>query len=199
VGAILLLGALFFAVAALVPSRYVAVARVLTPPLPFDASALAVRAATQDISVSGERGSRVLSLEHTATEPRAAAAQLNGFLERGLSGEIVVIDRAGVPFRPLGPGRALLWGMALLLACSGLLLLRRRRAVSLADRALVRLAITVAKLGNRALLIDTGGKFRLVLSREVSAGLQFEIIGQRGTLVLGRLSPAGDARLPKLS
>src|SRR6185295_9851926 len=72
-GAILLLGALLFAMAALVPSRYVAVARVLTPPMPFDAGPLAARASSQDISVSGERGSRVLSLEHTAPEPRAAA------------------------------------------------------------------------------------------------------------------------------
>jgi len=196
----LLLGALLFAMAALVPSRYVAVARVLTPPMPFDAGPLAARASSQDISVSGERGSRVLSLEHSAPEPRAAAAALNRFLERGLGGgEIVVVDWAGVPYAPLWPAPGLLWGLAALLAAGGALALKRRRVVPFADRALVRLAITVARLGNRALLIDTGAGFRLVLSRDVSAELRFEIVAHRGPLVLAKLSPSGDARLPKPS
>src|SRR5258708_34864217 len=106
-----ILGVIFLTLA-LLPARYAAVARVLLPQAHGEIGSFVVKAATFDMSVSGEPGSRVLAIEHWDADPQAAADAVNMFLRARLADDMVVIDEAAVPFAPVGPGKRarLAWG-----------------------------------------------------------------------------------------
>ena len=180
-----------FLTAAFLPVRYVAVARVLLPPAPLAIGPFVVKAATFDMSVSGEQGSRVLAIEHWGAEPRAAAAAVNAFLRTQLADGITVIDEAGVPFEQVGPGTqkkvAMGWLGVMLLVLAWV----KKKKAKPSDRSLVRHALRFAQHGEKTLLIDTGEKLRVVLSREAAAAArpQLKILARLagGALVVARL------------
>src|SRR5262245_22881705 len=74
------ISAVVFMTLAFAPVRYAAVARVLLPQAHSDIGPFVVRAATFDMSVSGELGSRIIAIEHWSEQPQAAAAAVNAFL-----------------------------------------------------------------------------------------------------------------------
>ena len=180
------MGGVIFLTFAFLPVRYAAVGRVLLAPAHNDIGPFVVKAATFDMSVSGEPGSRVLAIEHWAPEPRAAADAVNAFLGARLSSDMTVIDRAAVPYAPVGPGRLLktAYGFLGLVLLSFLFL--RTRKLSLADRSIVRHALRFARSGERTLLVETHG--RLVLARELDADARFKIVATflGGALILAR-------------
>ncbi len=176
-----------FMTLALLPERYAAVGRVLLAPAHRDIGPFVVKAATFDMSVGGEPGSRVLTIEHWAPEPRGAADAVNAFLQRGLTDEMTVIDSAAVPYSPVGPARSLrlLYGVLGLALLAGNFLFRgsRKRAF---DRNLVRHALRFAKHGEKTLLVETGG--RIVLARGPDAGARLKVLATflGGSLIVAR-------------
>jgi hypothetical protein len=214
--------------AAMLPERYAATARVLAPPPPFDPAAFAAKAAGFDMTVGAHSGSRILSVQHAGADPRRAASAVNAFLRARAADGMLVIDEAPVPFAPQGPGlrmRAALGAAGLLLLVLPIFILTSRSESTAPERSLVRYAIRLAQLGQKTLLVDTGGRFRVVLSGEAAAALgpELKILAQLagGTLVVARqlpspallrysargkcgrssdaLSPAHDARITRLS
>ena len=176
-----------FLTLAFLPERYAAVARVLLPPAHSDIGPFVVKAATFDMSVSGEPGSRVLAIEHWAPEPRAAADAVNAFIGSQLTAEMTVIDAAPVPYAPVGPGKSL----RTFYAVFGFVLFAlnfsfRKPRPKIFDRSLVRHALRFARHGEKTLLVETGG--RLVLARELDAGARLKILATffGGSLVLAR-------------
>jgi hypothetical protein len=163
--------------AALLPVHYEATARVLVPRQPFDASAFADKAAAYDIAVSAEARSRVLSLRHAAADPARAAAEVNDFLRTHVPQGMLVIDDASVPFvsrEPWQQARATLGaaGLLLLIFPALFLLFFGRKTESKApDREVVQYALRFAQLGQKTLLVDTGTRFRVVLSSDAAAAL----------------------------
>jgi uncharacterized protein involved in exopolysaccharide biosynthesis len=176
-----------FLTLALLPVRYAATGRVLLAPAHGDIGPFVVKAATFDMSVSGEPGSRVLTIEHWAPEPRAAADAVNAFLDTQLTAEMTLIDPAALPYAPIGPTRnlRLVYLVFAVFAFAGVFFLRKPRLHS-ADRSLVRHALRFAKSGERALLLESGG--RLVLARELEAGTRLRILATffGGSLVVAR-------------
>src|SRR3954468_18816784 len=162
-------GAIFLALA-FMPVRYVAVARVLLPPAHTYIGPFVVKAAVHDISVSGEPGSRGLAIEHWDHDPHAAALAVNSFLRKQLGEGMSVIDEAPVPFTPIGPGRSMrvVYGFFGLLCLA--FLIRSLQKAPPPERALVRHALRFARNGEKAMLIDTGGRMRVVLSRAPKLG-----------------------------
>ena len=79
---------------------------------------------------------------------------------------------------------------ALLLAGLPLLPLLRRRSAHQGpvDRSAVRLALRLAQLGQRTLLVETGARMRVVTLQEAARGPQLQYIGARsnGALILAR-------------
>lgn len=175
-----------FLTLALLPERYAAVARVLLPPAHSDIGPFVVKAATFDMSVSAEPGSRVLAIEHWAPEPRAAADAVNAFIARQLTAEMTVIDAAPVPYAPVGPGRFLRMLYALLASVVMVVLFLKSRKLSLPDRSIVRHALRFARSGERTMLVETGG--RLVLAREPDADTRFQVLATffGGSLIVAR-------------
>jgi hypothetical protein len=164
---------------ALLPVRYAATARVLTPPPPFDSAGFAAKAAAYDVTVGAEGASRVLSVQRVAADPARAAATVNAFLRAHASAGMLVIDEASMPFAPRGPGPQ----MRAALAVTGLLLLffifktrlKSKKRSEAPDRSVVRHALRFAQLGQKTLLVDTGTKFRVVLSGDAAAALGPEL------------------------
>jgi len=180
------MASVIFLTLALFPARYAAVGRVLLAPAHGDIGPFVVKAATFDMSVSGEPGSRVLAIEHWAPEPGAAADAVNAFLGAHLTADMTVIDQASVPYSPVGPNRFLrmVWGSLGLMLL--LFLFVRSGKLSPPDRSIVRHALRFAKSGERTLLLENGG--RLVLARELDAGTRLKILATffGGSLVVAR-------------
>jgi hypothetical protein len=179
---------------ALLPVRYEATARVLLPRPPFDVAAFADKAAAYAVTVGAEPRSRVLSLHHAAADPAGAAAAVNAFLQAYVPEEMVVIDEASVPFASGGPGpqmRATLGAAGLLLLMLSIPVFFKLRTVSKPpDRAVVQYALRFAQLGQKTLLVDTGTRFRVVLSSDAAAALvpELEILARlaSGALTVAR-------------
>lgn len=185
------LAAVVFLTLALAPVRYAAVARVLLPPGRSDIGPFVVKAATFDMSVSGEPGSRVLAIEHWGVEPRAAADAVNAFVASRLEEGMTLIDEAPVPFTQVGPGTGLrlVYGFlaaALLAGC-----FVRTKKTFPSERSLIRHALRFVRNGEKAMLIDTGEEMRVVLSREAAqpAAPQLRILATfaGGRLVVARV------------
>ncbi len=167
------LAAVLFA-AALLPVRYEATARVLLP-RQFDAAAFADSAAAYDVAVDTESRSRVLGLRHAAADPARAAAAVNAFLRAHVTEGVLVIDEASVPFASLGPGsqmRAGLAGAAVALLIFSFVVLFKVKSEKAPEREVVQYALRVAQLGQKTLIVDTGSKFRVVLSGDAAAALE---------------------------
>lgn len=81
------------------------------------------------------------------------------------------------------PGAALLCAPA-----ASLLLARRAGARAPLDRSAVRLALRLAKLGQRTLLVEAGARVRVVRMQEAAAGprLQYVAALANGALILAR-------------
>jgi hypothetical protein len=181
-------------VLALLPARYVATARVLLPPRPSESGPFMAKAAALDVAVSAERGSRVLSLRRAGADPAQAALAVNAFLRAHAADDgMIVIDEAGVPFAPRGPGaqmRAALGAAGLLLFVFSVCILKFKSRSEAPARSVVRQALRFAQLGQKTLLVDTGTRFRVVLSSDTAAALQPElkILASLagGTLVVAR-------------
>jgi hypothetical protein len=171
---------------ALAPVRYAAVGRVLLAPAHGDIGPFVVKAATFDMSVSGEPGSRVLAIEHWAPEPRAAADAVNAFLGARLTADMTVIDAATVPYAPVGPGRSLRMLYGILGPVLLLFPFLKNRKLSLPDRSIVRHALRFAKNGEKTLLVETEG--RLMLAREPDADTRFKVLATflGGSLIVAR-------------
>lgn len=76
---------------------------------------------------------------------------------------------------------------AALFAGLPLLLLRRRKSEGPVDRSAVRLALRLAKLGQRTLLVESGARMRVVQPQEGGQGpLQFIGARANGALILAR-------------
>jgi hypothetical protein len=161
---------------ALLPVRYEATARVLLPPQ-FDAAAFADRAAAYDVTVDAGSRSRVLSLHHAAADPARAAAAVNAFLGAHVTERMLVIDEASVPFASLGPGPRMRAGLAVTAIALLLLavLFKVKRGSKAPDREVVQYALRFAQLGQKTLIVDTGSKFRVVLSGDAAAALEPEL------------------------
>jgi hypothetical protein len=178
----LLLGVLVVAAAllaaALLPVRYAASARVLSPRPPFDPAAFAVAAEAYGVTVGGEAGSRVLVVEHVGADPARAASAVNAFLRARASERMLVIDEASVPFAPQGPGprmKAAAGVAGLLLLAFSVFIFRSKSESPAPERSVVRQALRFAQLGQKTLLVDTGTRFRVVLSRDAAAALEPEL------------------------
>jgi hypothetical protein len=192
--AVLLSAAAVLLAAALVPARYAATARVLSPRPPFDPAAFAAKAVAYDLAVGAESGSRVLSVQRVGADPARAAAAVNAFLRAHASEGMLVIDEASVPFAPRGPGaqmRTALGVVGLLFLVFPVLVIFKLKSRSKApDRSVVRHALRFAQLGQKTLLVDTGTKFRVVLSSEAAAALrpELEILARLagGALIVAR-------------
>ena len=187
-----------FLTLALFPVRYAAVGRVLLAPAHSDIGLFVVKAATFDMSVSGEPGSRVLAIEHWAPEPRAAADAVNAFLGAHLTADMTVIDAAAVPYSQVGPGTTLRFGYGLLgLLLLGMIFYRKAERRGVLDRPIVRHALRFARSGERTLLVETAG--RLVLARELDADARFKILATflGGSLVVARTVAAPRRRSAK--
>lgn len=175
--AILLLLAALLLAATVLPVRYEATARVLLP-LQIDAAAFADAAAAYDVAVDAGSRSRVLSLRHAAADPARAAGAVNAFLRARVSEGMVIVDEANVPFASLGPGRqtrAGLAGAAVALCIFVLALFKRKSASKAPEREVVRYALRFAQLGQKTLLVETGTRFRVVLSGDAAAALEPEL------------------------
>jgi len=160
---------------ALLPARYAATARVLLPRPPFDSSAFVAKAEAYGMTAGAEAGSRVLRVQHVAADPARAAAAANEFLRAHASKGMLVLDEASVPFAPQGPGpqmRMALGVTGLLLLVLPILVLKSKSTSKGPDRSVVRHALRFARLGQRTLLVDTGTKFRVVLSNDAAAALE---------------------------
>ena len=191
--AVLFLVAAALLAAALLPMRYAATARVLLPRPPFDPAAFAAKAAAFDMSVDAQAGSRILSVQHVGDDPARAASAVNAFLRAHAANGMLVIDEASVPFAPQGPGpwiRAALGAAGLLLSVLPIVIFKSKSASEAPERSLVLHAIRLAQLGQKTLLVDTGSRFRVVLSDEAAAALrpELKILAQLagGTLVVAR-------------
>jgi len=106
---------------------------------------------------------------------------------------MLVIDEASVPFAPRGPGppmRVALGVAALLLLAFPIFIFRSKSRSQAPDRSVVRHAIRFAQLGQKTLLVDTGTRFRVVLSDEAAAALapELEILARLagGALLVAR-------------
>jgi hypothetical protein len=79
-------------------------------------------------------------------------------------------------------------GAALLCAPAALLLARRRPVHAPLDRSAVRLALRLASLGQRTLLVESGARVRVVRMQEAAQGprLQYVAALANGTLILAR-------------
>jgi hypothetical protein len=79
------------------------------------------------------------------------------------------------------PGAALLAGAPLLLA-------RRRKRAGPLDRSAVRLALRLAKVGQRTLLVETGSRVRVVRMQDAADGPRLQYIAAlaNGALILAR-------------
>ena len=77
---------------------------------------------------------------------------------------------------------------AALFAGLPVLLLRRRRRDGPVDRSAVRLALRLAKLGQRTLLVESGQRMRVVRPQDAAQGPQLQFIGAHanGALILAR-------------
>jgi hypothetical protein len=112
------------------------------------------------------------------------------------------LQRSSRPMRPpvilsLAVGAAIL-GAALVLngvvagaalfAGLPLLLVRRRRRSGPVDRSAVRLALRLAKLGQRTLLVESGAGMRVVRPQDAAEGPQLQFIAAQsnGALILAR-------------
>jgi hypothetical protein len=164
--------------AALLPVRYEATARVLLP-RQFDATVFADKAAAYDVTVDAESRSRVLSLRHAAADPARAAAAVNAFLRAHVTERMLVIDDASVPLASLGPGPQMRAGLAVaaiaLLVFMFVALFKVKSASKAPDREVVQYALRFAQLGQKTLIVDTGTKFRVVLSGDTAAALKPEL------------------------
>ena len=164
---------------ALLPVRYEATARVLLPRPPFDAATFADKAAAYGMTVDAGSRSRVLSLHHVAADPARAATAVNAFLREHVAEGMLVIDEAGVPFVPDGPGPAMRAGLGAaglaLLVLPILVFLKLKNGNRAPDRAVVRHALRFAQLGQKTLLVDTGTELRVVLSGDAAAALGPEL------------------------
>lgn len=80
-------------------------------------------------------------------------------------------------------GATLFAGLPLLL-----LLLGRKRRSGPADRSAVRLALRLAKLGQRTLLVESGAGMRVVRPQDAGEGPQLQFIAAQanGALILAR-------------
>ena len=178
-----------FTTLALAPVRYAAIARVLLPQAYGDIGPFVVKAAVLDMSVSGEPGSRILSIEHWDADPQEAAAAVNAFLRDRLPADLTVVDQAAVPYRPIGPGKAmrLVYGVLAVLFFTAMFF--RRRAQPRSDRPLVRHALRFARSGEKTVLVEANG--RLMLSRNAfseSANPEYRILATLlgGALIIAR-------------
>jgi hypothetical protein len=164
--------------AALLPVRYEAIARVLLP-RQLDAAAFADKAAAYGMTVGAESGSRVLSLRHAAADPVRAAEEVNGFLRAHVPQGMLVIDEASAAFATVGPKprlRAAFAAAALaLLVFPFLVFFKIKRRSKAPDREVVRYALRFAQLGQQTLIVETGTRFRVVLSRDAAAALGPEL------------------------
>src|SRR5947207_3109790 len=135
------IAAVIFMTIALAPARYAAIARVLLPQAHYDIGPFVVKAATLDMSIGGEPGSRILSIEHWDADPQAAAAAVNAFLHERLPAELTVVDAAAVPYRPVGPtkGTRAILGLLAFGFFTAIFLFKKPKPVS--DRSLVRHAL----------------------------------------------------------
>jgi hypothetical protein len=79
-------------------------------------------------------------------------------------------------------------GAALFATLPLLLLGRKGRDEGPADRSAVRLALRLAKLGQRTLLVESGARMRVVTLQEAAQGPQLQYLGARanGALILAR-------------
>ena len=159
---------------ALLPERYASTARVLAPPPPFDPAAFAAKAQAFDMTVGAQAGSRVLSVQHIDDDRARAASAVNAFLRECAANGMLIIDEASVPFAPRSPRpwiRAALAAAGLLVFALPIFILKSKGAGKAPPRSLVRHAIRLAQLGQKTLLVDTGSRFRVVLSEEAAAAL----------------------------
>lgn len=79
-------------------------------------------------------------------------------------------------------------GAALLCAPAALLLARKEPARAPLDRSAVRLALRLASLGQRTLLVESGARVRVVRLQDAAQGprLQFVAALAKGALILAR-------------
>jgi hypothetical protein len=147
---------------------------VLLPPQ-FDAAAFTDQAAAYAVTVDAESRSRVVRLRHAAADPASAAGAVNAFLRAHVTEGMLVIDDASVPFTSPGPGSQLRTGSVVaaiaLLVFVSVVLSRGKSASKAPDREVVRYALRFAQLGQKTLIVDTGTKFRVVLSGDAAAAL----------------------------
>lgn len=174
---VLTLAALLLA-AALLPARYEATARVLLP-WQFDAATFAGKAAAYDLAVDAASRSRVFSLRHAAADPALAAAAVNAFLRAHITEGMLIVDEASVPFASQGPGPQARAGLVVaavaLLIFAFAVLFKVRSASKAPDREVVQYALRFAQLGQKTLIVDTGTRFRVVLSGDAAAALEPEL------------------------
>jgi hypothetical protein len=118
-------------------------------------------------------------LRHAAADPARAAAQVNGFLRAHVPDGMLVIDEASVPFATLGPRPRMRAAFAV--AALALLLFpfpvffKVKSRTKAPDREVVQYALRFAQLGQKTLIVDTGTRFRVVLSRDAAAALGPEL------------------------
>jgi hypothetical protein len=77
---------------------------------------------------------------------------------------------------------------AILFAGLPFLLLRRKRRSGPVDRSAVRLALRLAKLGQRTMLVESGARMRVVRPQDAATGPQLQFIAAQanGALILAR-------------
>jgi hypothetical protein len=139
-------------------------------------AAFADKAAAHEMTIEAQSRSRVLSLRHAATDPARAAAAVNAFLRAQAPQEMLVIDEASVPFASLGSGPRMRGGLVamalLLLVFSFVFFFKVKKGSKAPDREVVRYALRFAQLGQKTLIVDTGTRFRVVLSGDAAATLR---------------------------
>jgi hypothetical protein len=192
---------------ALRPPRYVATARVLVPPR-AEQTALFKLAPALGVTVSAARGSRLIVVENESADPSAAVAALSDAL-RAHAGDAIVIDAPRAAAKPLafeGVVQAALVAAALSLFGACFLLGSRGTHIAKGmtqashrnppDRSAVRLALRLARYGQRTLLVDNGNGVRLVRIDEAAAGPKLDYVA---ALVGGALILARQSALPDLA
>ncbi len=157
--------ALFCLMGSLLPSQYVATARVLLPP-----------------QEAAPGGSRVRELRHVSLDARAAAAKVDEMVAS--LGNAILVDETRVR---AGWAPAWLIGPALLFAWLFLRAWARSR-LHVPERALVREAVLLAQRGHPAVLVDMGGRFRVVLGDSAPDRETLPVLAKlsSGALVLAR-------------